>query len=190
MAGNMRKIYGLIAGIDIERFWSKVDRRGDNECWNWKASKHWKGYGYINLSIPKKNVYSHRFSWVLHYGDIPDGMFVCHKCDNGSCCNPQHLFLGTDTDNKMDMWSKNRLPKGERAGQSKLTNDQVLEARQRYISGESYRSLARHYALSNSSLLDVLMLRSYKDAPIPDIYYRRRNTKSGSIELIDVLSWT
>lgn len=94
-----------------ERFWKKVNKDGpqilDTKCWawtgalnNWNCARFWI-YG-------RTVVYASRFSWELHYGSIPEGLFVCHHCDNPSCVNPEHLFLGTCKDNRDDMIRKGR----------------------------------------------------------------------------------
>lgn len=90
------------------RFWSKVEvTENPDDCWNWKAkAKSGHGYGIFNLGDHQSN--AHRVSWMLSNGPIPDGLFVCHKCDNPRCCNPNHLFLGTPKDNTDDMNRKGR----------------------------------------------------------------------------------
>jgi hypothetical protein len=89
----------------IRRFWDKVEKT--NSCWIWKAFKNRQGYGKIGTSSCK-SINAHRVSWVIHNGQIPDNHFVCHKCDNPSCVNPDHLFIGTRQDNINDMMIKKR----------------------------------------------------------------------------------
>jgi hypothetical protein len=78
----------------------------EDGCWNWTKSRISNKYG--KFSIGKKNIYAHRHAWFLVNGEIPDGLFVCHKCDNMLCINPDHLFLGTAQDNARDRTLKNR----------------------------------------------------------------------------------
>lgn len=83
--------------------------RADNEsCWEWIGNQH--GYGYGVLPYKKENIRAHRFSYSHYVGEIPEGMFVCHKCDNPVCSNPKHLFLGTNIDNINDCIKKGRHP--------------------------------------------------------------------------------
>jgi len=88
------------------RFWLKVVKAVG--CWKWTGAKHPFGYGMIRAGGTKEKITASRASWLVHFGDIPAGMYVCHKCDNPECTNPEHLFLGTATDNSLDKESKER----------------------------------------------------------------------------------
>lgn len=138
-----------------DRFWSKVDKSG--ECWIWTAST--RGNGRPNFYFRGKCTTAHRVSWILANGEIPDGLQVLHNCpggDNPLCVNPDHLFLGTVSDNVKDMYAKkrswfDRCPeearrvcsvrepqkqvRGEEVGGSKLTADKVREARRKFSEG-------------------------------------------------------
>ncbi len=89
-----------------ERFWERVAIIPEHACWEWIAGKSGIGYGVIQ--VDKKLLLAHRFSYELHFGQIPKGLFVCHVCDNPSCVRPEHLFLGTPKDNMDDMRKKGR----------------------------------------------------------------------------------
>ena len=110
----------------LQRFCKYIEFGPRDSCWNWTGGKMPKGYGIFNYD---KSRLAHRASYSLFKGDIPDGMNVCHKCDNPQCTNPDHLFLGTQKDNLADMTRKGRrvnaAPKGERHGRAKLTLRQV-----------------------------------------------------------------
>ena len=89
---------------DTKRFWSKVDKKGPDECWNWIASITKSGYGKFYLN---KSMGSHRAAWILTYGDIPKDKWILHKCDNKRCCNPIHLYIGNGADNTKDRCNRN-----------------------------------------------------------------------------------
>ncbi len=100
-----------------EYFWNSVDIKRKDECWIWKGYvyTHKKYADTRGMAIFKgKTTYTHRISWILTYGDIPKGMFVCHKCDNSICVNPNHLFLGTQHDNIQDCVKKGRRNNGKK----------------------------------------------------------------------------
>lgn len=87
---------------EVCAFWAKVDRRGPDECWEWTTGRERYGYGHSVLGTAS------RVAWELTNGPIPDGQRVLHSCDNPPCCNPRHLFLGTQLDNVRDMMAKGR----------------------------------------------------------------------------------
>lgn len=93
---------------DIARFWSRVEKT--DGCWLWRGVPSQK---YGSLGINGKNYHAHRVSYEIHHGPIPDGLFVCHRCDVGRCVNPEHLFLGTHQDNMTDLKTKKRKARGD-----------------------------------------------------------------------------
>lgn len=142
------------------RFWAKVCC-GDG-CWEWTAYKDIRGYGHI--SSEGRVLRAHRVSWELHYGEIPEGLCVCHHCDNTSCVNPRHLFLGTRVDNMVDMVRKGRSAHPENRGENnpgaKLTKKQVEEIRRKCAEGKTQRNLAEEF---NVTFLSVSRIVNYKD---------------------------
>lgn len=148
-----------------ERFWTKVDKSaGPEGCWLWTGCKIHHGYGMLNTGGKHgQNKLAHRISWELHHSEpIPEGMEVLHRCDNPSCVNPAHLFLGTQKDNVADMISKHRSPYGKcfykiaACGEAnhahKLTAADVLEIRAACAKGETQRSVALRYGVAQSTI--------------------------------------
>lgn len=91
-----------------DRFWPKVRRGAPDDCWTWLGARLTKGYGLIGVAGDMRGRLAHRVSWEIHNAPIPDGLLVCHHCDNPSCVNPAHLFLGSHSDNLKDMSRKGR----------------------------------------------------------------------------------
>lgn len=152
---------GKIKLTVAEKFWARVDRTGGKKaCWPFSGGYKAKGgHGQIVIGTRKSGgilIGSHRLAWTLTNGPIPDGMCVCHRCDNPPCCNPSHLFLGTASENFADMRNKGRarggsLP-GERNRNSKLTSQQVIEIREKYRSGKTQREIGEEYGIGQTSV--------------------------------------
>ena len=144
--------------IPIEqRFWKYINKNGLNGCWTWIGAKNKNGYGQID------NKGTHRISWELHNGPIPKGLCVCHKCDEPSCVNPEHLFLGTFEKNSQDMTNKNRQAKGEKINNSKLKEWQVLEIRVKYETGKyTTEQLAGEYNVNKSTIRRIVKKITWK----------------------------
>lgn len=155
--------------IQIERFWSKVDKSG--ACWNWTAATNRVG-GYGHLKLDGKLTYAHRASWVLAFGEIPVTMCVCHKCDNRVCVNPAHLFLGSIQDNADDCVAKRRTTKGrkghglnfgENHGLSKLTQANVDEIRRLYSAGGITQfSLGKQFGVHSNTIWGLVNNKKWK----------------------------
>ncbi len=147
----------------MERFWSLVKKGGPVECWEWLSGKDKDGYGKISIAYFCWK--SHRAAYFIEYGGVPNKeKFVCHSCDNPSCCNPAHLFLGTAADNSADMISKNRhrSPRGERHPAAKLTADNVIEIRRRIGCGESQMVVAAEFQVDQSSISHVATQKTWR----------------------------
>ncbi len=127
-------------------------------CWIWQGGKL-NGYGFIQINY--KRLYAHRLSYMIHKGDIPKGLLVCHSCDNPICVNPGHLWLGTKSDNSKDMWSKQRnvVVCGEHHPHAKLTEDDVVKIRQLSMQGLLNREIA---AIFNVHLTRIDAIKRHK----------------------------
>lgn len=140
------------------RFWAKVTIGLADECWPWIGAIIPKS-GYGNFTIKEGlQESSHRIAFRLSNGGIPNGLHVCHTCDNPPCCNPKHLFCGTAKDNSVDMHSKGRWhnepARGEDQGLAVLTEGDVRNIRAR-LSAETGRSLATEFGVSESTVSQI-----------------------------------
>ena len=148
----------------INRFWEKVDIKGDDECWEWKGSVNTNGYGM--LGIGQSRIVASRMSWVIHHGYLDNRMLVCHFCDNPKCVNPEHLFLGTNSDNIKDMYDKGRREanRGQKCPTSILKDKDVIYMRENYYprTKETRDKFARMFGITEGSVQNILYRVSWK----------------------------
>lgn len=137
-------------GLPIEeRFWAHVSIGGPDECWEWNGGAG-KGYGSFTICLPKPRttIRPYRFSWEMHNGPIPKGLFVCHACDNPPCVNPAHLWLGTNADNMNDKIRKGRQSRAIVV--AKISRDDAERVRVMYASGMTGPAIADAVGLQSS----------------------------------------
>jgi hypothetical protein len=153
----------------IERFWSHVDQISTPDgCWLW--TEKLDRYGYGRLWFRGRTTTAHKTAWILTNGEIPEGLCVCHTCDVRACCNPSHLWLGTQSENTLDRHRKGRTSRharpvfhGEEHGMAKLTEAQVREIRARYVKGVvTARFLAAEYGVTHNQILFIVRRTSWK----------------------------
>jgi hypothetical protein len=181
---------GSLRGFPADvRLLSKL-KHGKNGCWEFTGFKDADGYG--KLQIGRRSIGAHRISWAAHRGEIPGGMCVLHKCDNPSCCNPLHLFLGTAAENMADRDAKGRqakgdsvsmrlhpesklwgdrnparihpekLARGEKQGSAVLTESNVIAMRHKYAGGVRRSELASEFKCSWSAVDSVVSRRTWR----------------------------
>lgn len=142
------------------RFWSKVDMGEANECWNWNASVRNKKEGYGAFWFEGRHHPAPRIALFLTTGYLETKLHVCHKCDNPSCCNPDHLFTGTHQENNADKISKGRGTKGDTHPTAKLKSNQVLDIRR--LEGKLKRKeIAKRYNVTIHVINDLLGGRTW-----------------------------
>jgi len=150
-----------------DRFWSHVVTGPD--CWEWAGARKPSGYGNFGIHHGS-TISAHRFSWELHFGPIPDGLFVCHHCDNAGCVRPDHLFLGTPLANSRDMVRKGRASRvarsvGEANANARLTATDVVEIRESRRTGATAVSIAARYGVTPSMVSQIANRRAWRHIP-------------------------
>lgn len=141
------------------RFWGQVERRGPDECWPWRGPLLKSGYG--KFSYKNKTCIATRVAYAMHFGE-PGAKFVCHKCDNPPCVNPNHLFLGTAADNKADCVKKQRHARGETQANAKLTEAIVRSARIEWARGVTIWKLAKRYNVSYPAMRMAVLRKNWR----------------------------
>lgn len=149
----------------LERFEEKFEKSGGDGCWNWEAGKGRDGYGQFWLD--EKLQPAHRIAYQIYIGEAPDGLCVCHHCDNPSCVNPAHLFLGTYADNSHDRDTKDRGVhpdnSGENSGTAKLTEEDIQTIRMMSVKGARNLDLAKQFGVSPGAISHIICGRTWKN---------------------------
>jgi len=164
--------------MNIAEIWDHIEIKDLSSCWIRTKGKANYGYGIINTP-ERKQFRVHRLVWLSVFGGIPEGLFVLHKCDNPPCCNPYHLFLGTQADNIRDMIEKGRRGKtgykpgsqiGEKNYRSKLTEEDVREIRFYLGSGISHESISIMFDVSRGLITQINTGKIWNHIDMEDYY--------------------
>lgn len=162
MSDDRIRAFGTIENLRA-KFWDRCDRSaGDDGCWMWRLSKCPRGYGWFSSPLLPGVKHAHRAAALLSGMNIPDGLSVCHRCDNTSCVNPSHLFIGTTGDNQRDKVSKSRQARGETDGNSKLKEPDVREIRRLHASGSSQAAIGRRYGVTKECVGYIVRRQTWR----------------------------
>lgn len=144
-------------------FWRHVKRERVDECWPWLGARYPAGYGRIRRG--KRQRVAHREAYEIAYGvTIGDELMVCHRCDNPSCCNPAHLFVGTAADNNADRALKGRNgdTRGEKHPRAKLSDADVFEIRRMRSDGMIYKTIAARFGVTAQAICYICRWRTWR----------------------------
>lgn len=150
-------------------FWEMVDRNGPQHprlgtcCWLWTGWRDNKGYGRMRLPGSRSGRYANRVSWQIHFGAIPSGVIVRHRCDNPSCVRPDHLELGTHQDNSDDkiVRGRGRWARGAAQHRAKLTDDAVREIRRLRAQGVPLKAIAAQFGITMSNVSQIARRKTW-----------------------------
>lgn len=188
-----------LVASDVDRFLECATQGEPEACWPWGRLSNCRGYGICYIGAPHLKgrktmpVLATRLSWVLaNRKDIPEGLMICHHCDNPQCINPSHLYAGTAKDNFNDAINRGRIDpnafangpkaKGEGSGKSKLTEAQAREIKTRYAAGGVLmKDLAAEFGVNKSTVTGVLNGRVWKHVQ-PDAGLHNTQTTSCDFE--------
>jgi len=148
-----------------KRFLSKVAKFPNDPCWYWIGYISRGGYGRFGVTTKiegKKSKDAHRVSWELHFGAIPKGLYVCHRCDVRACVNPKHLFLGTNDDNMKDMIKKGRCPRGTGRYNSKLSPRKIKTIKKLLAKNIPQAKIASCFKVSQSLISNIKQGKTWK----------------------------
>lgn len=176
-----KKYHAVMNANTIDRFWRKV--RKTESCWLWIGSKRNKGYGAFVWSTSAGDIIqgrAHRFAWEMAFGPVPSGLCVLHTCDNPSCVRPEHLWIGTKSDNNRDMLTKGRrvlggsktgiayckYEKGEQHHNARITPEIVKSIRETHARGGiSLGTISRQHGMSVSHIFRIVNRKAWKHVP-------------------------
>lgn len=160
--GSSEVVHANFPNSDIEKFFGRVLFGELDECWLWQGARHPRGYGQIWTN--GKLMYAHRFSYILENGPIAKGQVVCHKCDNPPCCNPNHLFSGTQIENLEDAFKKGRAKvcSGTLNIKAKLTDSEVMRIRLLRRRGATTTSLAEMFGVWQGTIWQIISGKNWR----------------------------
>ena len=154
---------GQIVAPAHERFMSKINIETSTGCWIWSGATESR-FGYGKFRLNGRSINSHRAAWELFVGAIPNGMFVCHKCDVPACVNPSHLFIGSSDDNNKDRAAKGRTvsPRGVLNHHAKLSEDDVRAIRKLRSHGMTGTEIAEQFPVHHCAVYDILNNKTWR----------------------------
>ena len=159
--------FGFVALRNLsyeERFFAKL-QKCENGCIEFIGGKIRNGYGqyYIDNNAP---ILAHRYAWILQFGNIPDGMCVCHKCDNPACCNVNHLFLGTHKENMQDAAQKGKTRGHQKHRRHRVIAEDIPVIEELYYhKGLSFNAIAKIYKVHHKTISKIIRGITWSQIP-------------------------
>lgn len=163
----------------VKRFWINVKKT--DSCWLWQGATR-EGYGRMHIGYKHRSV--HRFSWEIHKGKIPKGIYVLHSCDTPPCVNPSHLWLGTYADNNRDRSNKgrNNHVTGSKCPTAKLTDDKVRKIITLRKNGMSYQKIAKKYHVDTRAIWQIFIGKTWKQVFNKSAYSKKMQGDRNAIK--------